>query len=553
MDLNQAQLLRMMSEIDDICKKNKIDYTLAGGSMIGAVRHRGFIPWDDDMDIYMTQSNWYKFLEVVKRDGLPEGRTLEAPELDRSFSNMFNRYTNTDTTTIHNSQIVHSDAAGQIIDIFVFDPIIDDPKAIKEYRENMMLYSDLINSVIGYQTRFDVDPARYQSCIKRCRTPEGRDQVLSELEASFRKYDEKDCTKYIMRWGLNTFVLDKEIFDGYEYMKCESAEYEVVTHFSEYLTWQYGDEWIYIPHHDDQVTHDTVADEFIDYKTVRNDYMSFLDREKLMKTYRKRKLKHLKSGPKRHRYQDSVQDLKALAAKMELEQRIAATDEDVFEMLENEEYGKLREIFDDFAKVQLSPGFIGRVDNFGFIYRYYKPMLIDIEDKYWPLFVKFLKSTERMARAFRIITIYEELNGTGNAEMEKIKDEILRTRKIVNLYFRKEYEEAYKLANELLSDDPKSYQAMKIKLRILFVHPEYSDNYKEDAEYLLSYLGRIYPDTGEVTKYQGDYLFPTDREKAIELYKEAYSHTDNGYVLLELDDIFAELGIEAPQPMEGIL
>ena len=94
---------------------------------------------------------------------------------------------------------------------------------------------------------------------------------------------------------------------------------------------------------------------------------------------------------------------------------------------------------------------------------------------------------------------------------------------------------------------------MKIKLRILFVHPEYSDNYKEDAEYLLSYLGRIYPGTGEVTKYQGDYLFPTDREKAIELYKEAYSHTDNGYVLLELDDIFAELGIEAPQPMEGIL
>lgn len=60
--------LEMMLELDRICKKNKIHYTIIGGTLIGAVRNGGFIPWDDDVDIMMTREEYERFRKVVKTD-----------------------------------------------------------------------------------------------------------------------------------------------------------------------------------------------------------------------------------------------------------------------------------------------------------------------------------------------------------------------------------------------------------------------------------------------------------------------------------------------------
>lgn len=64
----QRVLLMMLDDIDRICRDNGLDYILIGGTAIGCVRHKGFIPWDDDVDVAMTRRNYEKFREIVNAE-----------------------------------------------------------------------------------------------------------------------------------------------------------------------------------------------------------------------------------------------------------------------------------------------------------------------------------------------------------------------------------------------------------------------------------------------------------------------------------------------------
>lgn len=68
---SQLKLVKILFEIDKICKKYQLDYWIDSGTLLGAVRHKGFIPWDDDIDIAMPIESYNRFLEIVKKE-LPE-------------------------------------------------------------------------------------------------------------------------------------------------------------------------------------------------------------------------------------------------------------------------------------------------------------------------------------------------------------------------------------------------------------------------------------------------------------------------------------------------
>ena len=77
----QLRQLEILKEIDRICQKHHIEYWLDGGSLLGAVRHQGFIPWDDDIDIAMSVEDEHRFEEVAPKE-LPPHLFLHSPRTD---------------------------------------------------------------------------------------------------------------------------------------------------------------------------------------------------------------------------------------------------------------------------------------------------------------------------------------------------------------------------------------------------------------------------------------------------------------------------------------
>ena len=63
----QDKILEVMKFIDKVCRDNGITYYIMGGTALGAIRHGGFIPWDDDLDIFMTPAEYKKFVEAFNK------------------------------------------------------------------------------------------------------------------------------------------------------------------------------------------------------------------------------------------------------------------------------------------------------------------------------------------------------------------------------------------------------------------------------------------------------------------------------------------------------
>jgi len=80
----QMRMLEILLEVDRICKKHQIQYWLSSGTLIGAMRHDGFIPWDDDLDIEMMRSDYVRLMQVLPEE-LPDWLALQNDETDYNY------------------------------------------------------------------------------------------------------------------------------------------------------------------------------------------------------------------------------------------------------------------------------------------------------------------------------------------------------------------------------------------------------------------------------------------------------------------------------------
>lgn len=113
--------LKILVEIKRICDKHKIEFMLIAGTLLGAIRHKGFIPWDDDIDIGMTRDNYEKFCKIAKSE-LYEEYFLQTPFTDNQYGKFFGakiRLNGTKVRSKHDPKEFKNN--GAYVDVFIFD------------------------------------------------------------------------------------------------------------------------------------------------------------------------------------------------------------------------------------------------------------------------------------------------------------------------------------------------------------------------------------------------------------------------------------------------
>lgn len=117
----QRVMLEILKEIHKICMKHDIKYTLIAGTLLGAIRHKGFIPWDDDCDIAMLRPDYERFLEIAARE-LPEGYFLQTRKTDPGYPLNFTKIRKNNTLLIETGETGEENYHhGVFVDIFPFD------------------------------------------------------------------------------------------------------------------------------------------------------------------------------------------------------------------------------------------------------------------------------------------------------------------------------------------------------------------------------------------------------------------------------------------------
>lgn len=131
-----AVQLDLFAEFDRVCQKYNIKYIASGGTMLGAVRHHGYIPWDDDMDLMMMRDQYKKLCDVASSE-FSYPYFFQTAETDKGYIKGFARLRNSETTGIQKNELPYKLKFNQgiFIDIFPMDKVCDDVLKFEEQKK----------------------------------------------------------------------------------------------------------------------------------------------------------------------------------------------------------------------------------------------------------------------------------------------------------------------------------------------------------------------------------------------------------------------------------
>lgn len=254
--LDELKVIQMdvLTAIDKYCTQNGITYSLAGGTLLGAIRHKGYIPWDDDIDIYLYRDDYNKLINTFP--DIYEGRyKIASLERDKEWERPYANAYDDKTIMIENS--TEKKHIGVFIDVFPIDNVPDDEIEWRKYdvpRRRMQKFHAL--RFIRYNKNRSFFKNIVVLLTRGLTAFISRRRFAQYLDRLAKKY--ADCeTKYVFSNAQGIFVkrrFFKKVFDRVVELPFEDRSFKGFADYDEYLRNAYGD-YMKLPPVEKRISH----------------------------------------------------------------------------------------------------------------------------------------------------------------------------------------------------------------------------------------------------------------------------------------------------------
>ena len=527
MNEKQQHLLKLLKEIDAFCREHGIRYYCSGGTVLGAVRHKGFIPWDDDIDMFIPRRDFERFVELFKEHG-PSDRVIEFYEGNHEHHTPVARYHEEGTTMFMHYNMIGYSSAGILIDIFVLDPIPDDFELQQEHIAKFFAYSDLVCPVMTFSHRL---PAKYIRLLDRYEAEaakRGTDTVAMELSKELFSYDEDECDYYVLRWGSIPFIMPKKLFGTPLYVDFEDTQIPIPEMWPQYLAVQYGCYWTDIPYVDNRPQHNTIYDPERDYHEIYRLRDSLYDQNDLLKLYKGRKKSFRELYEVEHALSDYAFKLQVRVCMKEIENNFKKEGAvSAVSLFEAGEYRKIIRIYEPYLRRQTDSAYIGALAH-SYYYNWIYPYVIPLDEETLSCVLWSVMYAGNMRQAEKIAGVYYRAGKSTEATTAilELMDQIEEAAK---LYYTGRYEEAVSYIRSIPEYD--KITALTGYLWLASVGTGLTDGESSELEALASGSSSSH----FITKAWGDQLWKTGRkEEAAKVYTDLMKTCRNGMFLWDI-------------------
>lgn len=241
--------LNLLVEFDKICRKEGLRYSLGGGTLLGAIRHKGFIPWDDDIDVMMPRSDYNKFFDYCKNNITPFQSCCY--ENDKDYISLFGKLFAKDT--IIEESLNASTSRGIFIDVFPLDGLANTyPNAVKQFNKTSfyreLMVAKMWNTFARSKTHaWYYEPVRFalfllSRPLNAKKMLRKIDKINCSIDFENSKYAACVCGSY----RLKEIVETSDLLE-YIYVPFEQYQFPIIKGYDNYLKKHYGDDYMSLP------------------------------------------------------------------------------------------------------------------------------------------------------------------------------------------------------------------------------------------------------------------------------------------------------------------